>query len=30
MYQPHSYADLVETVAAAVEKSSGYPFPIVW
>jgi alkylation response protein AidB-like acyl-CoA dehydrogenase len=30
MYQPYSYAELVETIAAAVEKSSGYPFPIVW
>jgi alkylation response protein AidB-like acyl-CoA dehydrogenase len=30
MFQPYSYAELVETVAAAVEKSSGYPFPIVW
>jgi alkylation response protein AidB-like acyl-CoA dehydrogenase len=28
MYQPFSYAELVETIAAAVEKAGGYPFPI--
>jgi alkylation response protein AidB-like acyl-CoA dehydrogenase len=28
VFLPHSYAELVETVAGAVEKASGYPFPI--